>query len=271
MAKRARFIAPVEVLQGNLSGKQDLKYPSNDKKAYEAPAGVNYARNYTARYIGAYRAKDGLKYFAVKQRSAVKISASTKLIMALLGATQSMIAVLKKDSAFMVKMVASLVAAKAQGFVEESTTIEKYMRDMIRTALASKKKYISWTQSAAGTPVCTNPFVYISGAGVDVKVVELSAKILREFWSVLATAPVEFRINVVLKGVAHEENTFGTVESSKFNVLNIKLLNGYHILGESDGTGANFIGYMNQGVFQKVAGEFIDPSVDYITQYETIG
>lgn len=231
MAKKVRFIAPVEVMQGNLSGKQDLKYPSNDNKAYEAPTGVNYARNYTTRYIGAYRAKDGLKYFAVKQRSAIRISASSKLNMALLGATQSIIAVLKNDSAFMAKMVASLAAAKAQGFAEESTTVEKYMRDMIRTALASKVQYISWTQSAAGTPTCTNPFVYVSGAGANVKVVELSAKILREFWGALATSPIEFKVNT-LKGIAHSGEPWASLVESNYNILGLTVQDTSVYLGE---------------------------------------
>lgn len=246
MAKRARFIAPVEVLQGNLSGKQDLKYPSNDNKAYEAPAGVNYARNYTTRYIGAYRAKDGLKYFAVKQRSAVKISATTKLNMALLGATMSIMAVLRKDTTFMAKLGPSWQVAKVSGLIDESTTIEKFMRDKIRTALASKAMYISWNQTAAGTPVCTNPFVYVSGASAGVTIVELSAKILREFWGALATSPIEFKVNSALKGVAHVGNTFGELINSKFNVLGLQAEdvyivlpggeNPYQVVGQGEGS-----------------------------------
>ena len=265
MAKKVRFIAPVEVMQGNLSGKQDLKYPSNDNKAYEAPAGVNYARNYTTRYIGAYRAKDGLKYFAVKQRSAIKISASSKLNMALLGATASIIAVLKKDTTFMGKMGASLVAAKAQGYMPESATVEDYMRSRIRTALASKVQYIAWGQSGAGTPVCTNPFVYVSGASQDVKVVELSAKILREFWGVLATSPVEFKINSALKAIAHSGDTFGAVAttSCKYNVLHLSTAAQYIVLSDS----FEAIGYMNEGSWTAVGDStVIDPAVEYITQ-----
>ena len=185
--------------------------------------------------------------------------------MALLGATQSIMAVLKSDSAFMAKMAASLAAAKAQGLVEESTTIEKYMRDKIRTALAMKSQYVSWTQSAAGTPVCTNPFVYVSGAGSDVKVVELSAKILREFWGVLATSPIEFKVNSALKGIAHSGQTFGNVSASNYNVLQLSSYQQYIVIGGVDSQEA--IGYMNEGTWTAVAGTtVIDPAVEYITQ-----
>lgn len=273
MAKRVRFIAPVEVMQGNLSGKQELKYPSNDNKAYEAPAGVNYARNYTTRYIGAFRAKDGLKYFAVKQRSAIKISASSKLNMALLGATQSIIAVLKQDSAFMGKMGASLVAAKAQKLVEDSTTIEKYMRDKIRTALALKSELIYWSQSAAGTPICTNPFVYVEGAQAQVKIVMLSAKILREFWGVLANQPVNFTVNSALKGIAHGGNNFENVAESGFNVLGLTIVGQYVTIGSADGDGnVQALGYMSDETWTPVApNDEVEDHPTYITQLVSVG
>lgn len=42
--KRIEFIAPVEAMRGNLSGKQDLLYVENDNKAYEGPVGQTQLR-----------------------------------------------------------------------------------------------------------------------------------------------------------------------------------------------------------------------------------
>ena len=47
--KRIEFIAPVESMRGNLSGNQSLEYALNNNPAYDAPDGVQYARNYQPR------------------------------------------------------------------------------------------------------------------------------------------------------------------------------------------------------------------------------
>lgn len=71
---------------GILAGRAGkLVYAENDNKAYEAPLGTNYARNYGARIVLAQRAKDGKAYFSVKTKSATKISTKTRTNMAILG------------------------------------------------------------------------------------------------------------------------------------------------------------------------------------------
>lgn len=88
--KRIEFIAPVEALRGNMSGKQTLVYAQNDNPAYDAPEGRQYARNYKPRYIGYRRAKDGAVYFGVKRKSATKVDAASKITMAALGTIQDL-------------------------------------------------------------------------------------------------------------------------------------------------------------------------------------
>lgn len=88
--KRIEFIAPVEALRGNMSGKQTLVYAQNDNPAYDAPEGRQYARNYKPRYIGYRRAKDGAVYFGVKRKSATMVDAASKITMAALGTIQDL-------------------------------------------------------------------------------------------------------------------------------------------------------------------------------------
>ena len=88
--KRIEFIAPVEAIRGNMSGKQTLLYAENNNPAFDAPEGVQYARNYTPRYIGHRRAKDGQVYFSVKRKAATKINTTSKITMAALGTIQDL-------------------------------------------------------------------------------------------------------------------------------------------------------------------------------------
>lgn len=233
MAKRARFIAPVEVLQGNLSGKQDLKYPSNDNKAYEAPAGVNYASNYTTRYIGAYRAKDGLKYFAVKKRSAVKISASTKLNMALLGATQAIFANIMTDNSMKLKLGASYNLATQQG--QTSLSLANWAKEIIRRALLSKTQYISFLpQTGAGVGVATNPFNAPASPSAGTHVTSIKNSVLLEFWGALAVNGIYFFVGG-RKCIAHSGDTFTDAMNQQDALnpgLNLKDAQGMVAFGE---------------------------------------
>lgn len=96
--KRIEFIAPVEALRGNMSGKQTLVYALNNNPAYDAPEGLQYARNYKPRYIGYRRAKDGAVYFGVKRKSATMVDAAAKITMAALGTIQDLKKTFKDDS-----------------------------------------------------------------------------------------------------------------------------------------------------------------------------
>lgn len=91
--KRIEFIEPVDAMRGNMSGNQVLKYPTNDNSAWDAPDNRrNYAKNYTPRYIGAKKASNGLKYFAVKTRTATFLSPKARRAMAVFGGTAAIYA-----------------------------------------------------------------------------------------------------------------------------------------------------------------------------------
>lgn len=108
--RRIEFIEPVDAMRGNLSGKQDLRYPESDNKAYDAPNGKVYARNYTPRYIGAKVAKSGLKYFAVKTKTATVLNATTRQTLAILGSVAAIRHALMQDAAKWAQIMAICTA-----------------------------------------------------------------------------------------------------------------------------------------------------------------
>lgn len=116
--KRIEFVLPVESMRGNLSGEQTLVYAQNNNPAYEAPNGTQYARNYQGRYIGSKVSKSGLKYFAVKTKSATVLNADTRLTMGTLAAVAAIRSALMKDHASdYAQIIANLVIEVTQGII----------------------------------------------------------------------------------------------------------------------------------------------------------
>lgn len=159
--KRIEFIAPVEAMRGNLSGAQDLRYAENDNKAYEGPVGsVNYARNYSPRFIGAKVAKNGRKYFTVRTKSANHLTAKAKHAMALLGGTGALVGAIlhTKSSDVYEGVYAQWLAMQALG---SKKTLRQYLSDTIRLGLEAKQKTITFAGPNApvtiGNPWMTDP------------------------------------------------------------------------------------------------------------------
>lgn len=187
--KRIEFLAPVEAMRGNLSGAQNLKYPTDNNKAFESPEGsVNYARNYSTRFIGAKRASDGLKYFAVKTKTATHITTRSLMAMALLGAAGAMYAALVRDkaSASYTGIYAQWVELQNYG---NTKSFRSYVMDNFRQMLATKS---STAVFAGPRPAVTinNPW-----EGEQTADVTISREILVKFWPQLATNGIVFSID----------------------------------------------------------------------------
>lgn len=160
--KRIEFIAPVEAMRGNLSGRQDLLYAENDNKAYYGPVGsVNYARNYSPRFIGAKRASDGRKYFSVKTKTANHLTTKAKYAMALLGGTGAIVAAILRN-----KTLTPYVEAYAQWLELQNLGNKKTFRETlsawVRQGLANKSATIAF---AGPRPVYSIPNPWISTEG----------------------------------------------------------------------------------------------------------
>lgn len=161
--KRIEFIAPVEAMRGNLSGKQeDLVYPQADNKAYESPLGsVNYAKNYRPSFIGAKRAKDGMKYFAVKTKTAIHLTAKSKRQMALLGGAGACYAAILGNETQKMKAELAYVYAKTQG--ETAKSLRDFLMPKIMKSLGRRRSDLfSLQYNISGDEVTiSNPWIEI--------------------------------------------------------------------------------------------------------------
>lgn len=163
MGKRIEFIAPVEAMRGNLSGAQKLQYPTGDQGAYEGPAdSVNYARNYSPRFIGAKRAADGRKYFSVRTKSANHLTVKSKKAMALLGGCGAIYAVMVK--APVIKATMEQIHSNAVG-LGDKRTFRKHWMDLIRKMLES---YLATYRVQVGSANITLQNPYKQGNGMVV-------------------------------------------------------------------------------------------------------
>lgn len=188
--KRIEFIAPVEAMRGNLSGAQELQYPTDNQGAYEGPAGaVNYARNYSPRFIGAKIAKSGKKYFAVKTKTANHLTAKSKKAMAIMGGTGALIALILRDktNSRYTNLNAAWVAAQEMG---DTRSFRKFLDDAIRPMLAGRQESKHVQVGSYGETIY-NP--WLSGGHTY----QLPDAIVLKFWSELGPVGA-FSIKVTL-------------------------------------------------------------------------
>lgn len=213
--KIVEFIAPVEAIRGNMSGRQDLLYPSQDNKAYEGPIGsVNYARNYTPRFVGAKIAKSGKKYFTVRTKSANHLTAKSKKAMALLGGAGALYAALLKAPALKAQAQAVYVKAQELGDVR---SFRAFMMEYIRAALNAHSATI--TLNIAGSSVSIdNPWGKFEGT-LNLPVAQ---NIRVKFWTELVSGGVMFSVNG-MKAIAKNGDDFETLTggTSNYNVLSL--------------------------------------------------
>lgn len=168
--KRIEFIAPVESMRGNLSGNQSLEYAENNNPAYDAPNGVQYARNYQPRFIGAKRGSDGLKYFTVRTKSATNLKATTRRAMGIVGVTAAIrSALMNAHAADYAKMQQAFDYLKAKEQLPEGqNTFKKWFDANVKQMLVYKKA--TWSFTAASTSfTLKNPYDLASTDALVIK------------------------------------------------------------------------------------------------------
>lgn len=142
--KRIEFIQPVESMRGSFGNKQDLKYPANDNKAFDAPDDKrSYARNYQPTFIGAKIASTGLKYFSVKTKTAVRNTAAWRMAAALQGGTGAIVGALLVQSTTAVVNVRNYFNNVVLA-ADPNVTFRKWASPIIRAALAAKQAKITF-------------------------------------------------------------------------------------------------------------------------------
>lgn len=233
--KRIEFIAPVEAMRGNLSGAQNLKYPTDNNKAFESPEGsVNYARNYSTRFIGAKRASDGLKYFAVKTKTATHITSRSLMAMALLGGAGAMYAALVRNKASQTYAGIYAQWVELQN-VGNTKSFREYVMDNFRKALVAKSTTIIFAGPRPAVTV-NNPWI----ASEQTADMQISNAILSKFWVQLTDGGYTFTIDGT-KVVAEESYEFsdiiGIAPNSALNFTtdedNYILMGGRYVLNPS--------------------------------------
>lgn len=243
--KRIEFIAPVSAMRGNLSGSQNLKYPTNDNKAYEGPVGeMNYARNYTPRFIGNKRAADGATYFGTKTSFASHLTVKSKHAMAVMGGVGAIISALyrTKTSTTYANLRAQWQALQGVG---DTRTFRKYLTDGLRTMIDGKKASVVFAGPKPPVTIVSN----WNGEGTPT--VTIGSNTLVKFWDELATDGIYFTIDGQ-KGIAKDGWDFGEIitETDK-NVLS---------LTTQTVTGTNYIKY--GGKFVMYGTDFLSDQMD---------
>lgn len=231
--KRTSFIAPVESMRGNLSGKQDLRYANENNKAFDAPEGRQYARNYRASYIGARRSKDGLTYFAVKTKSATKIDAASLNRMACLGATGAMVGSIlsQKSSTLFENLLRIYGALQIQGIIAKETSLRKWLFGNLYMMYASKMVSLTLEARVGTTTISAlinNPYLSDS----QTTGAEISQDLLVKFWVELGFENIKYRIkNTALYILGKSSDTFNDIISSAYNILSLRLKDTYVVVG----------------------------------------
>lgn len=215
MAKRAGFVPGFAELRGNISGKQELTYPENDNKAFEAPLGKrSYSTNYRPSVIISRVARTGKFHFAIRTKSAVRRTAKSTMAMALLGGAGALYGALIMNADKKAAMMA-IWEHDTQYASLRDVTFQKFWMDIIRDML--KRKQQSYVRTVGGTITIKNP--WNSGGEIDVTV---SNDILVKFWNELATNPVTFDVEGE-KGIAHSQDDFDSLVVSDLNVLGLEI------------------------------------------------
>lgn len=198
---------------GSLRGKQDLRYAEHDNKAFDAPVGRQYARNYKPAIIITNYAKTGKTSFQIKTKSATKVTAQSLLRMAILGGSGAII------GAILANKVAPLYVALDQAYQNavkggELRTFRAWLSDKIQYMLKNKQSSCVFGYPVLSDTRINNPWIS-GGAGTNVTI---SDKTLLKFAPYLCIGQVVVNGKVVA-GVPSSVMVWGDFVSStsKFN------------------------------------------------------
>lgn len=229
--KRISFISPVEAVRGNLSGKRKLTYAPDNNPAWNVTSNERqYANNYVARFIGAQRSKDGKTYFAVKTKSAVKMSAAMRLQNALLSVSSVVANLIMQD----LSTLAQLQAMYAISYEGQSKgwSFKRWIMASVRSGLSTKND-IFFNAAGMSSIIFANPYK----AGHVPTAITLTAfptELLVKFWTQLATDAITFKV-AGQTGIAHSGDMFQFYVDAVYNNLGLKTIDGYITLNGENG------------------------------------
>ena len=218
--KRIEFIPGILAMRGNVSGNQSLQYALHNNPAWDAPDGRQYAKNYTARYIGAKRAKDGLVYFCVKTKSASTLTAKSRLNMALTaGVAVIRTYLMNYQTANYLMLQAILTDQLAFNPSFSETTFNKWFAGIIRNMLSKKQSSTTVVPRAGSQGLSSvtiyNPWVDEAHSHDGYNIAKLA-----KFWMQLANDAIKFSVGGKV-AYAKTGSTFGNVIEGDLTFINI--------------------------------------------------
>ena len=170
--KRIGYISPIEYVSGNISGRQDLEY--NGGAAYDIAAGSRAsADDYAPRVVACVRdlyGKRMMKYFAVRTRSTVNMTARMRHNLALMGGVGAIFAALLSDKTAQIYIDCLSACPK-------DWTLRQFVTPKLRAGLSAKTDTIT---IADGVTI-TNPWVH-----TGTQTITLSPDIINKFNSELS-------------------------------------------------------------------------------------
>lgn len=276
--RRIEFIAPVESMRGNMSGKQNLVYPTKDNSAWAAPSGVrSYARNYGTRYIGSKRAADGRKIFSVKQRSAVTNSPAQRMAQALMGAAKHIADFIMNNLTWQLQLIDMYKGYRNQGLqynpawspedlkTDPYASIRHYlMRNIRDLMLIPKNKQFTIQPQSGADIIVNNPWYFTNNSGTKVANFE---PLMIKFWQQLYTAsdPIYFNVSG-LTGLASDGESFddfvGTTGDTYNYTENVLGLTDQEISGTSYVKMGTMYLILKDGTYVK-SSDVVDPTIKY--------
>ena len=265
--KNVRYIAPIESMSGNLSGKQELLYPTKNNSAWESPSDKrNYATNYRPRYVGTYRAKNGKVSFQVKQRSAVTMTPAMRKQQAVLGGTKAIYDALIHNPLTLGRMQALYMESPERN--NYGWSMYKWAYSQISGQVENKIAGIRIIGKLTGgqTPlVVQNPWISTIAPGTPVTVT-VSDDILAKFWMQLANAPMQFTIDGKV-GVAHVGDTWQLLVANTSSVVRRPNILNVQTTGNMVHLGNDIHERVCLGETPEEPANTIDSAADYIVVY----
>lgn len=148
MGKKIVYCAPVEYMSGSLAVRPELQYNDEGGRGYDVPEGQKAAAvNYTPTIIACMRHRTRTRYFAIRTRSTVNMSANYRLSVAVMGGAGALFAAIMRDKSS--QIYAACVAACPHG-----VTLRKFVVPVIAAGLRAKAANIS-----VGAANIVNPWV----------------------------------------------------------------------------------------------------------------
>lgn len=154
--KRIVYIAPIDWMAGNLSGTEELQYQG--KAAYSINVGESVTADaYNPKLIAKYRRRDGLRYFQIRTRTSVHMTAANKLSLSAMGGAGALFAAILRDKSS--EIYHSCLAA-----CPRNVTLRAFVIDKLRKGLINKVDLINISQGVN----IVNPWVSSAAPNVPI-------------------------------------------------------------------------------------------------------